>query len=96
MIFTTLIFGGIKSKKARKSLVYFALMGIVSIKLMVSSGSCTVAPFPIVIGGSNYDTFVGQIDYHAATDRIVAVGYTKDAGMSINIFGVFSPYIVVY
>ena len=71
-------------------------MGAFSTMLLVSAGSCTVAPFPIVIGGSFDDTYLYQMDFHALTDRIVAVGDTHDTGICTNIVGNSSPYIAVY
>ena len=71
---------------------------LLSTTLLVSCGSCTVAPFPIVIGGnvSVGGTNLYQMDYHALTDRIVGVGRTYDTGMITNIFGAYSPFIAVY
>ena len=81
-----LILGGIKSK--RNTFLYVTLLGALSRIILVSSGSCTVAPFPIVIGGSISNTYIIQIDYHSITDRIVAVGSTFDTGINTNIFPV--------
>ena len=78
----------------RKTLIYLASL-LLSTSFLVSCGSCTVAPFPIVIGGSVSNTYLFQMDYHALTDRIVGVGTTYDTGMSINIVG-YSPFIAVY
>jgi hypothetical protein len=71
------------------------IMLIFSERLLTSSTDCR-APFPIVIGGSERDTYLNQIEFHAPTDRIVAVGYTYDSGMSTNCEGSPTPYIVVY
>ena len=79
----------------RKTLIYLACL-LLSTSFLVSCGSCTVAPFPIVIGGSVADTALWQMDYHALTDRIVGVGTTSDTGMSTNIVGICSPFITVY
>ena len=80
----------------RKTLIYLASL-LLSTRFLVSCGSCTVAPFPIVIGGSVGSTYLFQMDYHALTDRIVGVGYTYDTGMmSTNIVGSYSPIITVY
>ena len=79
----------------RKTLIYLACL-LLSTRLLVSCGSCTVAPFPIVIGGSVGGTYLWQMDYHALTDRIVGVGMTYDTGMSTNIVGGYSPIIAVY
>ena len=79
----------------RKTLIYLACL-LLSTRFLVSCGSCTVAPFPIVIGGSVGWTYLDQMDYHALTDRIVAGGGTADSGMITNIVGVFSPIIIVY
>ena len=87
--------GGIKSKKIRKTLIYLACL-LLSTRFLVSCGSCTVAPFPIVIGGSVGWTYLDQMDYHALTDRIVAGGGTADSGMSTNIVGSYGPFIIVY
>ena len=78
----------------RKTLIYLACL-LLSTRFLVSCGSCTVAPFPIVIGGSVSGTYLLQMDYHALTDRIVGVGYTLDIGMSTNIVD-YSPFIAVY
>ena len=56
-------------------------MGAFSKLLLISGGSCSVASFPIAIGGSLGTTNLYQMDFHALTDRIVAVGYTFDTGM---------------
>ena len=66
---------GIKNKKTMKLLIYLASLTL-SIRSLVSSGSCTVAPFPIVIGGNIGTTTIYQMDYHTLTDRIVSVGDT--------------------
>ena len=79
----------------KRTLIYLASLTL-STRFLVSSGSCTVAPFPIVIGGSVDASNLLQMDYHALTDRIVAVGRTNDIGMSTNKIGDFSPFIVVY
>ena len=80
----------------KKTLIFVASL-LLSTSILVSCGSCTVAPFPIVIGGSVDHTYLWQMDYHALTDRIVGVGHTYDTGMSTNIpVGIYSPIIVVY
>ena len=95
VLYLIIILGGIKSKKMRKTLIYLASL-LLSTSFLVSCGSCTVAPFPIVIGGSVGDTYLYQMDYHALTDRIVGVGCTSDWGMSTYKVGSCSPIITVY
>ena len=84
IIYLIVILAGIKSNKIRKILLFLASL-LLYTRLLVSCGSCTVAPFPIVIGGSVGATYLLQMDYHALTDKIVGVGYTFDTGMSTNI-----------
>ena len=96
IIYLIVILAGIKSNKITKILLFLASL-LLSTRLLVSCGSCTVAPFPIVIGGSVSYTCLHQIDYHALTGRIVGVGYTNDTGMSTNIqVGSYTPIIAVY
>ena len=75
IIYLIVILAGIKSNKITKILLFLASL-LLSTRLLVSCGSCTVAPFPIVIGGSVDNTYLVQMDYHALTDRIVGVGHT--------------------
>ena len=58
---------GIARNKMMKTLIYLVLLGTLSTRFMVSSGSCNVAPFPLIIGGTLSDTYLDQIDYHAPT-----------------------------
>ena len=95
IIYLIVILAGIKSNKIRKILLFLASL-LLSTRFLVSCGSCTVAPFPIVIGGSVDHTYLWQMDYHALTDRIVGVGEARDIGMITNIVGLYIPFIIVY
>ena len=95
IIYLIVILAGIKSNKITKILLFLASL-LLSTRLLVSCGSCTVAPFPIVIGGSFGGTYLWQMDYHALTDRIVGVGEARDIGMITNIVGLYIPFIIVY
>ena len=75
IIYLIVILAGIKSNKIRKILLFLASL-LLYTRLLVSCGSCTVAPFPIVIGGNIGTTTIYQMDYHTLTDRIVSVGDT--------------------
>ena len=93
LIYLIIIVSGIKSSKMRRTLIYLASL-ILSTRFLVSSGSCAIAPFPIVIGGSVANTYLYQIDYHAVTGKIVAVGNTGDT--QVSSINYWTPFIVVY
>ncbi len=65
---------------------------------LVASDACPEANFPVQIGGPTDDTVIKAIDYHAATKRLVAVGFTQCSELKKDNDGVSDrlPLIIQY
>ncbi|TNV74276.1 hypothetical protein FGO68_gene1443 [Halteria grandinella] len=60
-------------------LIFLALL----LFIQCTHQACTIqAPFPKIVGGSFADTEFQQLDYYAATQYLIAVGYTKDSNVA--------------
>ena len=80
-------------------ILFLHIVSIFSIILrLVASGACPEANFPIQIGGPNDETVIKAIDYHAATKKLAAVGYTKCSELKKDNDGVSDrlPLIIHY
>lgn len=58
---------------------------------------CSLYSYPKVVGGSQGSTEFNQVDYHAASEQMVAVGFTKDKDMAGDtVAGYQRPFVVLY